>query len=199
MANSSHALQDRRIKTGTHLFQPGYMRKGSVGWDDPALLVMTDFMRITPLTIEPTKTIKFANNKMIFCGVRLLLVTDAEGLILGLITSHDILGEKPLKYIKEHGGQRDEILVLDIMTHSDNLTATSYEDIEKATVTDVVALIRNVGRHHIAVTENINGKECIRGLFSQTQVALQLGEDIDFTNRANSFAELGEALSSSYG
>ena len=72
MADSSRALQLRSIKTGTHLFQPVYMRKGSVSWDDPALLVMTDFMRITPITIEPTETIKFANNKMIICGVRLL-------------------------------------------------------------------------------------------------------------------------------
>ena len=81
-------------------------RATDVALNDPATLVMTDFNEVTPFSIEPTASIDDANNKMIACSVRLLFVTDHGGNLLGLVTARDILGEKPLQYLQEHGGRR---------------------------------------------------------------------------------------------
>lgn len=194
MSLKYNVLQHKFINKSTYLYQPSHMLEGEVELSDPALFVFTDFQRITPLTIEASATLEIANQKMILCGVRLLFVCDDSGAIEGLITADDIFGEKPLQYINEHGGAWGEILVLDIMTHHKQLQTLDMEAVLEASVGDVVETIKFWGRHHLLVSENVNGEDCLRGIFSRTQVSRQLGERIGFANRANTFAELEQAL-----
>ena len=116
MGTSYQALLSNKVFKESFLFQPVHMQESSVSLDDPAILVMTDFNRLSPITIESSATIDSANQKMINSGVRLLFVTDHDLSICGIITSNDIFGERPVQYIKEHGGIHKDILVLDIMT-----------------------------------------------------------------------------------
>lgn len=194
MSDKYKSLSLNPLKKSAALFQPTHMLEGEVKLSDPAHYVFTDFKRITPLTIEASATIETANEKMILCGVRLLFVCDDLGTIEGLITADDILGEKPVQYIKEHGGCRQDILVLDVMTHQKHLESIQMSDVLDATVGDIVETIRDTGKHHILVNETINGQEVLRGIYSRTQVSRQIGERIKFNNRANSFAELELAL-----
>lgn len=194
MANKYNALNLAPLKKSANLYQPVHMMEGAVELSDPAKYVFTDFQRVTPLTIEASATIERANEKMIMCGVRLLFVCDDHGTIEGLITADDILGERPVQYVKEHGGCRQDILVLDIMTHQKKLETVDLDVVLEATVGDIAETIKHTGKHHILVTENIRGNETLRGIFSRTQVSRQIGERIKFTNRANSFAELELAL-----
>ena len=170
------------------------MKESSVRFEDPAIIVMTDFKRILPIQIDATVTLDYANEKMIVCGVRLLFVTDENDIVIGLITANDIFGEKPLKYLQEHGGHRDEIIVLDIMTRNEVLDAVRIDDVARANVGDIVETLKASDRDHILVTEYDHGGTRARGLFSRTQVSRQLGELIGFNNRANTFAELEQAL-----
>ena len=194
MSSIYHALSFNKINKNTGLFETTHMKSSSVTTEEPAIIVMTDFKRIVPFNIEVTATIEDANDKMILCGVRLLFVTDAANTVIGLITANDILGEKPVNYIREHGGQRAEIMVLDIMTRNEDLDAVRVEDVARMHVGDIVETLRACDRHHILVTEDMEDGTCIRGLFSRTQVSRQLGETIKFNNRANTFAELEQAL-----
>ncbi|MDH5327484.1 MAG: CBS domain-containing protein [Gammaproteobacteria bacterium] len=173
-------------------------RPTNVSLDDPALLVMTDFNLITPYSIEPTASIDATNEKMIACGVRLLFVTDSNHSLLGLITATDILGEKPLQYLKEHSGRRDEIMAQDIMTPHNMLDVVHMSDVEYSCVGDIIETAKAMGRQHLLVVEFSGdiARQTIRGLFSTTQISRQLGASIDIAERANTFAELGKAIAS---
>ena len=84
---------------------------------DPALQVVTDFVWEQPLTVAAERPIDDALQEMMWVGVRALLVVRDEG-VVGLITSYDIQGERPLQFLEGSGYRRhDEIEVSHIMTH----------------------------------------------------------------------------------
>jgi len=62
---------------------------------------MTDLRHIPAATIDLDAPLDAANRFMIRRGVRLLLVTDDERQVLGLITANDVLGEKPVQFALE--------------------------------------------------------------------------------------------------
>src|SRR3546814_4947122 len=51
--------------------------------------------------------------------VRLLFVMDSDDRMVGLVTLTDIHGEKPMQIVQSRGIRRDEVLVADIMTRSE--------------------------------------------------------------------------------
>ena len=198
MSNSYNALPYITLSQDTLLQRPEYNLPLKVTLEDSALRVITDLQKFIPVTISPDTPIDEASDKMVTYGVRLLFVTDPDDSIQGIITSVDILGEKPLRVTRETGISYCELLVSDIMTYRDNLDAIHYKDIEKASVGDLVATMRMFGRQHALVIETNPDQQThtIRGLISTTQISKQLGLDITPDNRAYSFAELEVALTS---
>ena len=67
-------------------------------------------------------------------------------------------------------------------------------DVARYKVGDIVETIKESGRHHVLVSEDMGVHTGIRGIFSITQVSRQIGQKIEFSNRANTFAELEHAL-----
>jgi len=170
-------------------------RATDVSLDDSATLVMTDLKEITPFSIEPTASIESTNEKMIASGVRLLFVTDNDANLIGLVTSTDVLGEKPVQYLKEHGGSRDEIIVKDIMTSVDSLEVLLYNDVQKASVGDIVETMNLLGRQHTLVVEKTeSGDSIVRGIFSTSQISHQVGMHIEPTLRAHTFADVEKVV-----
>jgi len=162
--------------------------------DSPALSVMTDFSQTPAATIEPETGIEHANDYMKRRGVRALLVTDAEGGVVGMLTATDVLGEKPVKIALERGVRRQEIRVADIMTPRALLELLAFEDVHRARVGHVVATLKETGRQHLLVGERSAKEERMRGIFSLTQIARQLGVQLQPNTFAHSFAEIEAAL-----
>ncbi len=196
MPSPYRALEYRSIDRSAHLKRPDPGRYDRVVEDDPAIRVMTDFNIVTPFSIAPSATLDDINRKMIDCAVRLLFVIEADGTLRGLVTSTDVLDEKPILYVNEHGGDRGEIMAKDIMTARENLMALDMRDIESASVGDMVRTMASFARQHILVVEAANGGagEVIRGMFSTTRIAGQLDIDIPSSSRASTFAELERAI-----
>ena len=164
--------------------------------DSPALEVMTDLGKVAAATIEPSAPVTAANEYMISRAVRSLFVTAPDGHLVGLITTTDILGERPVRIIHARGISRNELLVSDVMTPLDSVVAMRIEDVRAAKVGHVVASLKQAGRHHELVAEKLpNGKLSIRGIFSASQIARQLGVPLQITELARTFAEIEEALS----
>ncbi len=187
-------LSYSELKPGTVLHRPDHKQPGNVSPNDPAITVMTDLSSVNPITIDPTLSIQAANDKMIAFGVRLLFVTNGEA-VVGIITAYDILGEKPVKHLQEHGGTHAEILVRDIMTPQEQLEVLHLSRVRDANVGDIVETMRSSRRLHALVVERQAGEpDSIRGLFSTTQIGRQLGITVEPSNRANTFAELEEVL-----
>jgi CBS-domain-containing membrane protein len=162
--------------------------------DSPALSVMTDFSQTPAATIEPESSIEHANDYMMRRGVRALPVTDADGEVVGILTATDVLGEKPVTLALERGVKRQEIRVADIMTPRGLLELLAFEDIFQARVGHIVATLRQSGRQHFLVGERGSGGERIRGIFSLTQIARQLGVNLQPNTFAHTFAEIEAAL-----
>lgn len=162
--------------------------------DSPALHVMTDFMQVPAATIESDASIGAADDFMRRRGVRALIVTGADGTVAGILTATDVLGEKPIKFALGNGVKRDEIRVSDLMTGRSLLELLVYEEVRQARVGHVVATLRNAGRQHFLVGEGRSGGERVRGIFSLSQVARQLGIELEPTSFAHTFAEIESAL-----
>lgn len=188
MPNHFTSLHHSKIQQGVLL--KDNMERALVSRTSPATEVMTDLRHATAYTVSPTASIVEADNKMILCGVRLLFVTDSDNALVGLITSTDILGERSLNYLREHGGDRNDIIVQAIMTKREHIEAISYPEVVRASVGDIIATLHDAGRQHVLVVDN----DSVRGLFSTTAVARRIGEDVQVEMRAQTFAELEAAL-----
>ncbi len=188
-------LSRRPLAAGAHLQNPSYLR-GRVRLDSSALEVMTDFRLVAAATIDPDAPLDAANRFMIRRGVRLLLVTDDQREILGLITATDILGERPVKFAIDRGVKRQDILVRDIMTPRERLEVLWYADVATAEVGHIVATLKAAGRQHALVAESADGAAgvLVRGVFSLSQIARQLGIQLAWTEVARTFGEIEAAL-----
>ncbi len=184
------------LGTTTSYGRPALPAAGKVSKNSPAMQVMTDLEKVTAVTTGPDVNIDTANQQMITSKVRLLLVTDEQNQVVGLITATDILGERPMKYLQQRGGKHADILVRHIMTPWDQLDAMDVKDVTNATVGDIVATLTGIGRQHALVTTtNADGEQSIRGIFSSTQISRQLEETIEISGKAKTFAEIEAALS----
>jgi CBS domain-containing protein len=188
------------LAPGARVAEP--MPPGRVTLDDPAFSVMTDLREVSAAVTTPEESIGQAHAVMIRRGVRLLFVIgpSAPGVppagaalaIVGVITATDLLGEKPMRFMQSHGVAHAEISVEDIMTPAEKLEALSLLDVSQMRVGHIVATLKNVHRQHLMVAEE-NGRR-VRGLFSASQVARQLGMELQTFEVAQSFADIEAAL-----
>ena len=169
-------------------------RPPRVTLDSPATLVMTDFRLVPAATVEPEAAVDFANDYMRRRKVRSLLVTDAGGGVVGILTATDVLGEKPVKFALQNGVKHDEIRVADLMTERERLEFLVYKEVANARVGHIVATLRQAGRQHFLVGEHSDEGEQVRGIFSLSQIARQLGVDLQPNTFAHTFAEIESAL-----
>jgi len=195
MNHEYHNLPNNLLASGTLITQNKRGKSIKISLDDAAFSMMTNFNHIKPFSTTGHASIEEINAKMIACGVRLLFVAEQDEVLLGLVTYNDIFGEKPLQYIRENGGKREEILARDIMTPLNRLEALQLADILTARVGDIVETMKLSGRQHILVCEGQpDGSHAITGLFSSTQIEKRLGIKIEMSPRANTFADLERAL-----
>lgn len=190
-----NALPQIRLAADVGYILPDAYDPQRVRADTPAIEVMTDLRRVPAATINPDTALADANQAMILRGVRSLLVTTEDRRLVGLVTSGDILGEKPLQIVRERGLRHDEVVVRDVMTPSAKLDALDLGEVLRADVGHVVATLRNSGRQHALVTTTVaGGRQMIRGIFSASQIARQLGIALNATEVARTFAEIEAAI-----
>ncbi len=196
MVKEYSELQSIHLKAGSSFVRPVQVLPERVKLGDPALSVMTDLSRVSLVTTRAKTSMDKANAKMIRYGVRMLLVLDDNEQLVGLLTATDLLGEKPMRFLQNMGGTHDDIMVRDIMSTLRELTAMRMADVEKARVGDIVASLKKVHRQHaLVVSESPDGKQIVGGLFSITQIARQLGVEVQNLELASTFAEIENAVS----
>jgi CBS domain-containing protein len=184
------ALELSLLGPGARVTEP--MPPGHVTLDDPAFSVMTDLREVAAACTSPEETLGQAHAQMIRRGVRLLFVLDPQKSVAGVITATDLLGEKPMRFMQSHGVSHAEIQVSDIMTPAAMLDALPLMDVAQMRVGHIVATMKAVGRQHLMVAED--GGQRIRGLFSASQVARQLGIEVQTIEVAKTFADIEAAL-----
>jgi CBS domain-containing protein len=162
--------------------------------DSRALSVMTDFAVVPAATIEPDASLGDANRSMIRRGVRSLIVVDHAHEVLGIVTATDLLGERPMQIALERNAKHYEIPVREIMTPFDRIEALPIDALLDAKIGHLVVTLRKAGRQHALVVEHGPGGDVVRGIFSLTQIAAELGISIEANAVAGTFAEVEAAL-----
>lgn len=165
-----------------------------VTMEDPALQVMTDLKVTSAVTVGPRESIEAAEAVMKRKGVRLLLVTDLDDTVLGILTVTDISGEKPLQFIQKNGGKHSDILVRDIMSAQKDIEVLQIRDVSLAKVGDVVETLRTAHRQHALVVDyqGVRNEQTLRGIMSLSQIARQLGASVKSFEVADTLSEIAQ-------
>ena len=143
---------------------------------DPAIHAVTDFTREHPVTVGEERQIDDALGDMIHLGVRAMLVM-REQRIVGIITSYDIQGERPLQFLQTSNYSRhQDICVGHIMTPWDKLLAVDWEGIQAARAGDLLQVLEEAGLTHLLVVERgaKNATPIVRAMVSRARLARQL-------------------------
>jgi CBS domain-containing protein len=143
---------------------------------DPAVYAITDFTRDYPMTVDAERQIDDALNDMIRLGVRALLAAKEQRLV-GLITSYDIQGERPMQFLQSSTyGRHQDIRVADIMTPWDHLWALEWQSVESARAADLLMVFEETGLTHLLVIDRDkkNSTATVRALASRARLMRQL-------------------------
>jgi len=194
--NTFKLLPFHRLESSISYFRPRQQLPDRVRLTSPALDSMTDLRQIAPLMVSLTTPLDMALERMIKSAVRLLLVTDADGKIQGVITSRDIHGDKPMKILEKTGGTFKDLQVGDLMTLKSKLEVLQMGDVLRAKVGDIIVTLKQVDRQHAIVIDNdpYTGEPAVRGIFSLAQIGRHLGLDISPGQRPTTFTEFDWAL-----
>ena len=180
MSDKYPTLAFHSMPVGAGYARPEQHFPGGLNPDSPALAAMTDLRRVTALTVERTNTLAATRERMKKLGVRMLLVTDATGAVMGVVTVTDLDSGRPEKIAAKTGEQPEELLVQDIMTLRGRIEVLQLSDVAAATVGQVLNSLRGAGRRHaLVLDEGAAGRAPeICGIFSLTRLCGQIGLDI---------------------
>jgi CBS domain-containing protein len=145
------------------------------GWHvkltDPARSVMTDFNEHGIVAVEADLQVDAALEVMKHAGVRSAFVLDRErARVRGAVTAYDIMGEKPIRHVQLVGGAREEVAVKDVMEGIEGWKVLRLEDLDRATVGDVLDLFQRLGRTHLSVVEQDGETTRLRGVLSAAKL-----------------------------
>ncbi|TDJ67275.1 MAG: CBS domain-containing protein [Proteobacteria bacterium] len=193
MTTFVHTLKPVELPDEARILQPPRVRVDKVTAESPALAVMTDLRKVRVITISPETPLNAALMVMINAKVRLLIAIDEVGVIVGLVSAQDLMGEKPLRVANDDRIHHDAVLVRQVMTRCSDVWPLNIRDVEYASVSDIVMhLIASHKQHALVIepaVEDSSYHAC--GIFSATQIGRQLGEDINVSDGlAQSFSEL---------
>lgn len=165
--------------------------------EDPATTVMVDFKVTRAITIQQDAPITAAQLEMRACNVHMLLATNPQQRVVGLVTSEDLLGEKPVKIAQERQIQMNEIKVSMILTSTTKIVAIPYDALRIARVGHVIATLNHARQHYALVVEQDTAtqNQIIRGVFSLLQISKKLHTDVvNKSMPARSLADLSRNL-----
>ena len=170
-------LRISRLSPHTGYARPHFYTQNRVNASSSALEVMTDLRFIPAATVAAEFDLDAATQKMIVRGVRSLLVTDTLEDVIGIVTSRDLLGNRPQAVMHAQGIPFGSVRVRDVMTADEHIEVLHLDDVLHARVGDIVETLKHTGRQHALVVEDdpVTGKSTICGIFSASQIARQLG------------------------
>lgn len=183
------------LKGNTGYCRPYFNTLNLIKVTASALEVMTDLRYVPAAIIQENVDLDTATQKMIARGVRALLVVNDEDDVVGIITARDLMGNR-LNEIMDTGKCIADIRVREIMTGHDQIEVLPLNDVLHAHVGDIVETLKHSGRQHALVVEDdpLTEKPTIRGIFSASQIARQLGIPLQVQELAQTFEQIDLAI-----
>lgn len=192
---SFHAIEASVLAGRTRLITQPESRPLERMLDEPALSAMTDLTRVPAACVAADELVDDAHARMFERRVRMLFVVDHEGFLVGLLTSNDILGEKPMQIVLERNVRHDEIRVQDIMTPAEAVEALGFDEVARSRVGDIVETMRAHARQHaLVMRRGDDDTPEVCGVFSAADLSRRLGIEVVPMKLARTFAEIEESL-----
>ncbi|MGF1546620.1 MAG: CBS domain-containing protein [Thiotrichales bacterium] len=175
-----HALPFRELPVGASYSRPKFEMPERLASDDQAVQAMTDLRRITALTVERSNTLLATRERMKKLGVRMLLVTNSTGAVMGVVTLTDLDSDRPRRIAEKTGERADDLQVQDIMTLRGRIEVLNLVDVETARVGDILATLLSKRRRHALVccTPASTGDDEVCGVFSLSQTCKRVGLNV---------------------
>ena len=161
-------------------------------FDDPAVSVMRDYQVESAYSIPPHESIDHALQELNTQGILVLLVTNSNNEIKGIISIEDILGEKPIKLLGERRISRENITVQMVMTPIKDIVVFDKEAIQSSKVGNIVETLK-LNKAHYALVVNHRNNEAQQesiGLFNLSQLQKQLHIKIRANKSESTIADL---------
>lgn len=184
------------LAPGTGYARPYFSTPNLVRVGSSALEVMTDLRYVATETVTADVALETATQKMIVRGVRSLLVVDEHEDVIGIITSRDLMGVRAQQASAAQNVECGELHVRDAMTTADDIEVMRLEEVLHAHVGDIVVSLKHSGRQHALVVEidPLADRPVIRGVFSASQIARQLGIPPAQGDLQRTFAQIDRAM-----
>jgi CBS-domain-containing membrane protein len=141
---------------------------------DSAMLVLTDFSSVYPVTTTAGKSIEHALQTMKNAGIRLLIVVDNNQRMIGLISADRIMGDEPIRLAEDNQLDHSEITVGMLMQPQKEIKVLELNHLRDARVGHIVATLHDLEEKYVLVVDH----GIVRGLFSSSQISRQLGRNI---------------------
>lgn len=143
--------------------------------DDPALNAMINLKQVRAITVHANDSIQYAKLEMQACNVHIVLVINDQNQAVGVITSEDILGAKPIKISQEENINGHQVKVKMIMQPCRQILAFSYRHTCQAKIGQIVQTMMNHRQHYaLVIEEETSQTPAICGLFSLFNISRQL-------------------------
>jgi CBS-domain-containing membrane protein len=164
---------------------------------DPASQAMTDFRNGPMITTPASTSIELALQQMKLSGARFAFVVDERATLVGSVTSYDIQGEKPIRYMQSMDCSLNDcawrdVTVENIMEPLAEWQVLEHSAVARLTIGDVAAVMSDAGRRYLVVVERLKDGEAwqVRGLFSGARIQLLLGTASPGLAPAYTFAQI---------
>jgi len=157
------------LESTDHLIQPEEF--SDITLDSPATAIFTDFKKYKPLVIDADIPAKNARYLMQKAHVRLKLVIDENDELIGTLSLNE-LDEQKFFMLHAQGVDREDVLVSDVMVPRSDVRAISYEELQLASISDVIESLKQNGTQHCLVIDL--KQHYIRGVISATDIARRL-------------------------
>jgi len=181
LATGAHAAY--RLQSGAAVTAARSLRSAPehhlVRRSDSAVRVMTDFAASPAFTINADCSIDDALDEMFRRGVRALVVLDDDSVVVGLVTSYDIQGERTQRCLAGHPTRRrEDVRVSEILTPSGQWSAIDWHRLQSVRIADVLEIFRGTDSPYLIVLEarNETAAGLLRGIISRARLERQLGE-----------------------
>jgi len=160
--------------------------------DSPAEEVVTDFRRVSPLTMRLTESIADANQAMRKVHVRSVIVTDSNDDFRGILTVMDLESRKVLSLAASQGLKREDLTIKDVMVSRNKLRGIPLSALQHASIGDLLKTLRHEGSMHMLVVDPDVQQIC--GIISASEIARRLRVPVEINLQATSFRDLVDVL-----
>ena len=163
---------------------------------EPAIGLMTDLSHAPCVMADHMDALEPTLHTMVSAHVHMAFVTDVNERVIGLITTQDLQGEKPLQRAMADHVRFQELNLEQLMTPVARWPAISSAAVARARVGDVVCTLQEQSLRYLLVIDHEPEGPVLRGLFSARQMEAALGMEIRADLHSRNFAELEQVLGS---